>query len=139
MDHRTSRNPERRGSVASRVPLSRPVLSLPFATPDIDGGFSEGAGLLTLDGDDITIQVDMSLFGFIPRGSRTVRFDITDLDEIRHKRTLLGDTLTIRTQPPDLAMKVPGSSEGELCLKIKKKHRRDADALLDRLELWIVD
>ena len=121
------------------MPLPHPAISLPFATPDIDGGFSEGAGLLTLDGDEITIKVDMALLGFIPRGSKTVRFDITDLDLVRHKRTMIGDKITIRTQPPDLAVEVPGSAEGELCLKIKKKHRREADALLDRLELWIVD
>ena len=115
------------------------MISLPFSTLDIDGGFSEGTGLLTLDGDDIIIKVDVALMGLFTRKSETVRFEITDLDEVRHKRTPFGDRLTIRTQPPGLAMAVPGSAQGELVLKSKKKHRRDLTALLDRLELWIVE
>ncbi|MEM6326915.1 MAG: hypothetical protein AAF791_07335 [Bacteroidota bacterium] len=115
------------------------MISVPFSTPDIDGGFSEGKGLLTLDGDDLTIRVEVSLMGLFVRNTETVRFEITDLDQVRHKRTVLGDRITIRTQPPSLAMEVPGSGQGELILKTKKKHRRDVDALLDRLELWMVE
>ena len=115
------------------------MISLPFTTPDIDGGLSEGKGHLALDGDDITIRVEVSFLGLFTRDTKTARFEITDLDEIRHKRTVLGDRITIRTQPMDIATRVPGSAQGELVLKTKKKHRRDVDALLDRLELWIVD
>ena len=115
------------------------MISVPFSTLDIDGGFSEGTGYLTLDGNDLTIKVDVALMGLFKRKSETVRFEITDLDEVRHKRSVIGDRITIRTQPPGLAMEIPGAAQGEMVLKVKKKHRRDVDALLDRLELWLVE
>ena len=115
------------------------MISLPFTTPDTDSGLSEVKGFLTLDGDDITIEADVMFIGLFKRQTKRVRFEITDIDEIRHKRTPFGDRITLRTQPIDLATRVPGSAQGELVLKTKKKHRRDVAALLDRLELWIVE
>jgi hypothetical protein len=115
------------------------MISLPFSTPDIDGGLSEGKGVLTLNGDDIAIEVEVAFMGLFKRDTKRVRFEITDIDEIRHKRTPFGDRITIRTQPMEIVTRIPGSAQGELVLKTKKKHRRDVDALLDRLELWIVE
>ncbi|MEM1057376.1 MAG: hypothetical protein AAGI52_17805 [Bacteroidota bacterium] len=115
------------------------MISLPFATPDPDSGLSEVKGVLVLDGDDITIEVDVLFMGLFKRQTKRVSFEITDLDEVRHKRTPFGDRITIRTEPLKLATRVPGAGQAELVLKAKKKHRRDVDALLDKLELWIVD
>ncbi|HIG73084.1 MAG TPA: hypothetical protein EYQ24_00460 [Bacteroidetes bacterium] len=115
------------------------MIRVPFSTPDIDGGLSEGKGVLTLDGDTLTIEVDVAFMGLFKRDSRRVRFDITDLDQVRHRRSPLGDRVTFRTDPMDLVGRVPGAAQGELVLKTKKKHRRDVEALLERLELWIVE
>lgn len=114
------------------------MISVPFSTPDTNSGLSECKGHLVLDEDLITIHAEVAFIGLFKQNEATVRFEITDLDHVRHKRTVIGDRLTLRTQPPSLAMEVPGAAQGELVLKVKKKHRRDVDALLDRLELWIV-
>ena len=114
------------------------MISLPFTTPDIDGGLSEGKGVLLLDGDEITVRMEVALLGLFDRSVDTVRFDVTDLDEVRHRRRAWGDRLTVRTRPPSIASQLPGCGQGEIVLKAKRKHRRDVDALLDRLDLWLV-
>ena len=114
------------------------MISLPFATPDIDGGLSEGKGVLLLDGDEITVRVEVALLGLFDRSVDTVRFDMTDLDEVNYTRRAWGDRLTLRVRPPSIAAQLPGCGQGEIVLKTKRKYRREVDALLDRLELWLV-
>ncbi|MEM1044387.1 MAG: hypothetical protein AAGI91_17395, partial [Bacteroidota bacterium] len=107
------------------------------STGDIHGGFSEGKGAVCVEGDDLVIEVNVSLMGMIDRGTTTHRFELTDLEEVRHSRTPLRDTLKIRTRPMELISEVPGAHQGELLLKIGRRHRRDVDDLLDRLDLWL--
>lgn len=114
------------------------MLSVPFATGDIHGGFAEGRGAICVDGDDLLIEVQVTVMGMWQREARTFRFELTDLEEVRHQRGPFRDRITLRTRPMSLIAKVPGASEGALVLKVKRRHRRAVDALLDRLDLWIV-
>ena len=113
------------------------MLSVPFATGDIHGGFSEGRGAIRVDDDEVVIEVQVKLFGMFEQSAKTFRFELTDLEEVSHKRGLFRDTVTLRTRPMGLIGKVPGATEGALSLKMKRRHRRDVDALLDRLDLWV--
>ena len=113
--------------------------SVPFTTLDINGGFSEGQGMLVVDGQDVRIEVQVAHLGGLFNGrTHTAAFDLVDLDTVRHKRSWTGDTLTLRTEPMGLAADLPGGAEGEFCLKVKKKHRADLDAVLETMELWLV-
>ena len=113
------------------------MLSIPFATGDVHGGFSEGRGAIRVEDDEVVIEVQVKVFGMFDRDAQTFRFELTDLEEVRHRRTVFGDRLTIRTRPMGLIGDVPGSTEGALLLKFKRRHRGSVDALLDRLDLWI--
>ena len=113
------------------------MLSVPFATGDIHGGFAEGRGTLCVDDDDLVIEVQVTVMGLWQRGVQTHRFELTDLEEVRHKRGPFRDRITLRTRPMELITKVPGSAEGCLVLTVKRRDRASVDALLDRLDLWI--
>lgn len=113
------------------------MLSVPFSTGDVHGGFSEGRGTIRMDGDDVVLEVQVKLFSLFEQSAETYRFDITDLEEVRHKRGPFRDTLRIRTRPMGLISKVPGANDGVLLLKIGRRHRRSVDQLLDRLDLWV--
>ncbi len=111
--------------------------SVPFSTGDVHGGFSEGRGTICMEGDEVVIELQVSFLNLIKRAPRTYRFDMTDLEEIRHKRGWLADKVTLRTRPMERVTEIPGSDDGELCLKVKRAHRRDLAQLLDRLEMWV--
>ena len=115
------------------------MLSIPFATDDVHGGFSEGRGTVRVDGDDVVLEVQVKVFGMFEQTPRTFRFHLTDLESVEHSRGVFRDVVTLRTQPMNLATQVPGAADGRLRLKVKRRHRADVDALLDRLDLWIVE
>lgn len=111
--------------------------SVPFTVKEVHNGFSEGRGVLYVDDDEVVFEVHVTFLGMFDRGTTTHRFHLTDLDEVGHKRGLWQDHLSIRTRPMELVSVVPGSAQGALALTVKRKHRRDLDALLDRLDLWV--
>lgn len=113
--------------------------SVPFTTLDINGGLSEGTGMLHVEGQDVSIEVQVGhLGGLISGRTHRAEFELTDLDLVRHKRSFTGDKLTLRTEPMHIVCDLPGSAEGEFVLKVKKKHRADLDAVLSTMELWLV-
>ena len=114
-----------------------PVKSVPFSISNAHHGFSEMRGTVCLEGDDVVIEVQVKLLSLFDRPPQSFRFDMTDLEEIRHTRRFWGDTVTLRTRPMDRVTEIPGAADGELCLKVKRAHRADLDRLLDRLEMWL--
>lgn len=111
--------------------------TVPFSTGDVHGGFSEARGTICLEHDEIVIEVEVSLLSMFKQDSQTFRFDMTDLEEIRHKRGVVRDTLRIRTRPMDRVTRIPGATDGSLTLHVKRRHRDAVDRLLDRLDMWV--
>ena len=113
------------------------MMSVPYSISDNHRGFSEMRGVIGLEGDDVVIEMQVKVLGMFKRPTQSFRFDMTDLEEIRHTRRVWGDTVVLRTRPMDLVADIPGSSDGALTLKVKRADRPALDALLDRLELWL--
>lgn len=113
------------------------MTSIPFKTGDVHGGFSECRGAIRVDGDDVVIETQVKLIGMFEQSAKTHRFELTDLEEVRHKRGLFRDRITLRTRPMSLITDVPGSENGALVLRVKRRHRADVDRFLDRLDLWV--
>ena len=111
--------------------------SVPFSISDNHSGLSDLRGVVCLEGDDVVIEMEIKFVGLFKRPSQAFRFDITDLEEVRHTRRFWGDTLTLRTRPMERVTDIPGSSDGALALKVKRADRPALDALIDRLELWL--
>lgn len=114
-----------------------PTHSVPFRVREVHGGLSEAAGVLYVEDDELVIELEMKLFSLFRRAPNVYRFDLVDLDEVRYKKGLRHDRLTLRTRPLEVLAAVPGVSKGELCLLIKRACRDDLDHLLDRLDLWL--
>ena len=113
------------------------MTSVPFSISDNHSGLSEMLGAISLEGDDVVIEMHIKFIGLFKRPSQTFRFDMTDLEEVRHTRRFWGDTVTLRTRPMERVTEIPGSADGALCLKVKRAHRPDLDRLLDYLEMWV--
>ena len=94
-------------------------------------------GAVYLDGEDVVIEIQVKVLSLFKQPAQTFRFDMTDLEEIRHRRGFWSDAVTLRTRPMERVTGIPGSAEGALCLKVKRAHRAELDRLLDRLELWV--
>ncbi len=112
---------------------------VPFTIDKVHNGFSQATGAVYVEGEDLVVEMQVKTLGFFHRAPRVYRFDLTDLEAVRHKRGLIKDELTLRTRPLELAARVPGAADGALCLRIARRDRAALDALLDRLELWRVE
>lgn len=110
--------------------------NVPFEIERPAHSLMRSKGVLRVDGEHLTFEVQTTVFGFVQRSPQTYRLDLTDLDEVRYKRGLLRDRLTIRTRPLDRITKLPGAADGELSLRIKRADRRAVEPVLDRLHLW---
>ena len=115
------------------------MLPVPFHVGNAHRGASEMKGVAYVDGEDLVVEMQVKLWSLFKRPSQTFRIDLTDLDTVRHKRGWFGDAVTVRTRPMELAAEIPGSSDGAFCFQVKRKDRSAADALLERLELWLID
>ncbi len=93
-------------------------------------------GVLRVDAEYLIFEVQTTVFGFFQRTPQTYRLDLTDLDEVRYKKGLLSDRLTIRTRPLDRITSLPGAADGALCLRTKRADRDAMEAILDQLHLW---
>ena len=110
--------------------------SVPFEIERSTHGVSRSKGVLRVGAEQLTFEVQTTLLGFFHRAPKTYRLDLTDLDEVRYKRGLFRDRLTIRTRPLDRITNLPGAADGELSLRIKRKDRRAVEPVLDHLHLW---
>ncbi len=110
--------------------------SVPFEIENVVHGFAQSKGVLRVEGEDLTFEVQTTVLGLLRHAPKTHRLDLTDLDEVRYKRGLLRDRLTIRTRPLDRITSLPGAADGELCLRIKRADREAMEAVLDQLHLW---
>lgn len=111
--------------------------SIPFSISNAHRGASEMRGAVGVEDEDVLIEIQVKLWSLFKRPPQSFRFHVTDLEEVRHKRGMFSDVVTLRTRPMDLAARVPGSANGELSLKIGRSRRADVDLLLDRLDLWL--
>src|SRR5690606_26832025 len=103
---------------------------------EVHGGFSEAAGLIYVDDEELVIEIEMKWLSLFRRPPQVYRFDLVDLDAVRYKKGFRNDRLTLRTRPMETLAEVPGVSEGELCLLVARKDRAALEDLLDRLDLW---
>ena len=110
--------------------------SVPFEIENVGHGFARSKGVLRVEGEDLTFEVQTTVVGLLRLSSKTHRLDLTDLDEVRYKKGLLRDRLTIRTRPFDRITGLPGAADGTLCLRVKRAHRDAMETILDQLHLW---
>jgi hypothetical protein len=109
---------------------------VPFDIERSSHGVARSKGVLRVEAEHLVFDVQTTVLGFFHRTPKTVRLDLTDLDEVHYNKGLLRDRLTIRTRPLDRITKLPGAADGELRLRIKRGDRRALEPVLDHLHLW---
>lgn len=111
---------------------------VPFKIKNVHGGLSEASGRIRVDDLDLLLEVENRFLYAFSTGLRAFRLDVTDLDEVRHKRPLFGDDMLELTVRDPLALAgVPGAKAGTLRLHVARADRPRLDVLLDALRLWI--
>ena len=111
--------------------------SIPFDIESDELGLSKSKGMLHVDDEHLTFEIQTTYVGYFKRAPKTYRIDLTDLDEVGYKKGLLRDQVTVRTRPLSRIAQLPGANERGLTLCVKRTHRKVLHTALDRLHLWL--
>ena len=115
--------------------------SLPFRISGVYGDFAELAGIARLDDDGafvLEFQITDGLVGVFKSELQEVRIRMADLEEVTFKRGLFSCALTLRVRRMELLASIPGSGEGEIRLRCKRRHWKVAQELASSLNMRLV-
>ena len=112
------------------------MASIPFDIESDELGLSKSKGMLHVDDEHLTFEIQTTFVGLLKRSPKTFEIDLTDLDEVAYKKGLLRDQVTVRTRPLSRIARLPGANERGLTLCVKRTHRKALHSALDKLDLW---
>lgn len=101
-------------------------MRIPFETPDIHHGFSEGKGFVYLDDEFLVFEVRIHTLGLFEQEAQVIKVEPAVIEAIRLERGLFSDKLCIRPRKIEVLDAIPGDHEIEVKLKVKRKHRLSA-------------
>lgn len=103
--------------------------SVPFEIPDVNHGFVEVKGLLHFKNDKLILEFDQkdSFAGILKSGVKAVEVPFSEVDSLRIYRKWFRTTVEILGKSMKIFEEIPGSNQGRVLLKIKRKDRELAE------------
>jgi hypothetical protein len=99
-------------------------ISIPIKFKDSYEGFAESSGLLSIDGDTLTIQFETqdALLGLIKSGLITTQIALKNVIELDYKKSMFGNKVTITVDDLTYIAKIPGRESNQVALIIDSKY-----------------
>ncbi len=110
-------------------------MRIPFEY-DVDD-LNEAAGFLYLEDDFLVFELQVLALGLVKRESEIIKAERSVIEDIEVRKGLIKDRLVVSSHSIKLLKAIPGRHATEIVLKIKKKHRREAEEFVDRVHLWL--
>ena len=113
--------------------------AVPFESADFNHGLKVAQGLFKVGQDGIILeyQEQDSVVGLIKSDVKTLRVPYEDLDSIHFKKGWFSAKIILKTSSLQLLQKLPGSEQGECMLKVKRKHRDQAQSTVARARIGL--
>ena len=117
------------------------VVSVPFFINDLYGGFAVARGVLRSGPEDLVLEFNTkdNVVGLLSTGVKQVRIPIAEIESIRLQQRLGRATLRLRTMSMASVVDIPGYSEEGASLRIARRYRNDAKALVSEVDLRIAE
>jgi hypothetical protein len=117
------------------------MTTVPFRIKDHLGGLAECSGLLKLEKTAVVVELQSkdALVGLLKSKIKRVGIPFESIEEISFIKSLFGAKIFLRVSDLRLQTQVPNSEDGEIVLKIRKKHSLDATELVSAVQLGIAD
>ena len=106
--------------------------SVPFEIPDVNHVFVEVKGLLSFKNDKLILEFDQkdSFAGILKSGVKAVEVPFSEVDSLRIYRKWFRTTVEILGKSMKIFEEIPGSNQGRVLLKIKRKDRELAENVI---------
>lgn len=114
---------------------------LPFRIESIYSGFANCTGLLILKSDKIIFefQTTDNFVGLIKSNINNVELTISKIESVEGKFGLFSSRVSVRAYSMSFLKDIPGSKQGEIVLKIKKRDREKAKELVQQIKFMIAN
>ena len=103
--------------------------------------YSKLEGMLIFENDTLELEfykkeTVLNVFG---SGLKEVPISFSHLRELSHKKGWFGDRIILAFKSLEHADKIPGATQGEIRLKVSKKHRKTIEAMLVDADLAMAE
>ena len=111
--------------------------SIPFESVDYNHGLKLAKGLLKVSGDGIELEYreQDSFVGVIKSDLRTIHIPYEDLEAIEFEKGWFSAKILLKTSSMALLEKLPGNEQGTCTLKVKRKHRDEAQNTISKARI----
>src|SRR5690554_972165 len=106
------------------------MIRVPFSLPDINFGLTEVKGALYLEGEFLVFEIEKAFLGEFNPDHHIIKIEPSALKDIRLERGWMKDQICVWPKKRDLLEALPGKFVSEVPLKIRRKHRYDAEQLV---------
>ncbi len=108
--------------------------AVPFKINEISGGFQEAKGLLTVEEEGINLEYEVmdAFFGIFKSGVRNTFISYGELSDITYKKGWIGAKIILEGNSMKVFDEVPGTDVATCTLKVKRKHRDEAQSVISR-------
>lgn len=108
--------------------------SVPFEIADINHGFQLAKGIFKVRKDHVELEFEVqdAILGVISSGVQTVSIMFDDLEDIRYQKGWFGAKVILKTTSMKVLEDLPGSEQALVELKIKRKNRKEAQAVVSK-------
>jgi hypothetical protein len=113
--------------------------TLPFTIDNVFQGLAETDGILSFDGTDLKLEFQTAdtVVGLLKSDVENVKLPIAAIEEIAFRKGWFTCSLVIRVSDMRAALAVPNFKEGEVKLKIAKKHSQAAAEFVSSVQLGV--
>ena len=113
--------------------------AIPFESVDYNHGLQVAKGLLKLTngGMELEYRVQDSFVGLIKSEVKTLHLDYEDLDSITFKKGWFSAKIILKSSSMRTLEDLPGNDLGECKLKVKRKHRDEAQNVISRARVQL--
>ena len=117
-----------RANDAAEIGAGRVTATIPFNIPNVWGGFAEASGIASLNQKSMIVAFERKdVTGVVKSSVKRVAFSFNDITEVQLSQGMWGSSIEVQTANMDPASAVPGSEQGRFKLRIKRKHRPQAE------------
>lgn len=113
--------------------------SVPFEISDVSHGLQKAQGLIRLkkEGLELEFEVEDSFIGYFKSGVTTLLIPFGDLEEITFKKGWFNSKVILEGTSMKAFEDLPGSEVATCTLKIERKHKKEAEALISKARMLL--
>lgn len=116
-------------------------ISIPFYNDEVYAGFAVQNGLMHIDSNFLTIELETkdSVFKVVSSGLQTIKIPLNGIQSVELKKGFFSTKIILTTKSLKYLSNIPGNESNSVTFKIKKKDRDLAQLSVSQIQLLLAE